>query len=64
MYKPIIDDKCYYYTAPTGYRSAWMPQDEAVRGASGMAEQAKRNGWRMKIRVFYRDGSEVAAFNS
>ena len=58
-YAPIIDDRVYSVVTINGYRRCNLTRAQAMRHATNLEEQMKRNGWRGKVRVYYRDGSEV-----
>lgn len=58
--KYAIDDKLYSVSGPNGYRKAWFTLSQAHAAAKAMREQMARNGWRGKVRIYYRDGTEIA----
>lgn len=45
--------------APNGFRRGNLRRQEAIDLAVRMRDQMKRLGWAGKIRIFYRDGSEL-----
>jgi len=55
----MVDTKVYAVTAPNGYRRGGMTLEQARRHAGRLREQMRTAGWAGKVRVFYRDGSEV-----
>jgi hypothetical protein len=58
--RALVDTQTYYVTAPRGYRSSWMDQESAKLHADQVREQMLLAGWSGEVRVYYRDGSEVA----
>jgi hypothetical protein len=57
--KAIIDTKLYSVVTDTGFNRGSLTHEEALAMAARMREQARQAGWGIKIRVIYRDGSEV-----
>lgn len=55
----IIDTKLYSVVTDNGFNRGSLTQEEAKAMAARMREQAKTAGWAIKVRVIYRDGSEV-----
>lgn len=59
MGKAIVDDRNYTVVSDNGYRSTHLTRENAFKDAEKIHEQCLMYGWRVKVRVFYRDGSEV-----
>ena len=57
--KPLIDDKLYSVVGINGYRQGNLTKEQAFKLASNLTSQMKTNGWAGKVRIYYRDGSEV-----
>jgi hypothetical protein len=57
--KPIIDTKLYAVLTDTGFSRGSLTLEEATCMAERMRAQAREAGWATKVRVIYRDGSEV-----
>jgi len=57
--KILIDDKNYAVVGINGFRRGCLTRDQAFDLAKKMSEQMKLFGWAGKVRVFYRDGTEV-----
>lgn len=55
----VVDDKLYTVVSDNGYRSKHMKRADAFRDAQKIHDQCVMYGWRVKVRVYYRDGSEV-----
>ena len=63
MKKPepyIIDDKNYTVVGINGFRRGCLNRKEAVQLARTMQAEMDANGWRGRMKVYYRDGSPVA----
>jgi len=56
----MIDGKIYAVTAPNGYRHGCLTREQAIAHAAHLRDMMRRSGWAGKVRVIYRDGSEVA----
>lgn len=57
--RPLIDDRTYTVEGPKGYRAGPMTFEQARLQADRMREQMKTAGWSGKVRIYYRDGTEV-----
>jgi len=56
---PIIDDRSYTVVGINGYRLSNLTLEQARKKTAHLQEEMKTAGWRGKVRVFYRDGTEV-----
>jgi hypothetical protein len=56
---PIIDERNYSVVGINGFRQGGLTIDQAATLACRLQDQMDQNGWRGKMQVFYRDGSEV-----
>lgn len=54
-----FDDRNYTVTAINGFRRGSLTRSEAERLARTMRETMRTSGWAGRVRVFFRDGSEV-----
>ena len=64
MYKLTypLDTHIYYVKIENGYcmyRGPWESLAQACKRRDRMRVQMKRAGWRGKVRIYYRDGTEV-----
>lgn len=59
MMKPIVDERNYTVLGIHSFRKANLTLEEAKQLATRMREQMELAGWAGKVRVLYRDGSEV-----
>ncbi len=57
--RALIDPMTYQVVAP-GFRSRWMRREAGIETARRMVATAKRNGWRIAVRLYYRDGTPVS----
>ncbi len=57
--KPIIDDRIYTVVGINGYRRGNLTKEQAFNLAENLTNQMKIAGWAGKVRVYYRDGTEV-----
>lgn len=55
----LADEKNYAVVGINGFRRGSLTESEALRLARDMQKQMQTAGWAGKLRVFYRDGSEV-----
>jgi len=55
----MMDTKTYYVTGINGYRSPWMTKKQAETHAERLRAQMQTAGWAGKVRVYFRDGTEV-----
>lgn len=57
--KTPVDEKNYAVVGINGFRKGGLTRDEATQLASRMRHQMKVAGWAGKVRIYYRDGTEV-----
>ena len=55
----MIDAHVYYVTTVNGYRSPWLTLAQAKTHAERLKQQMVLAGWAGKVRLHYRDGSEI-----
>ena len=58
-----MDENNYTVVGINGFRRGGLTRVEADRVASNMRDQMRAAGWRGKVRIYYRDGKEVASYD-
>lgn len=57
--KMLLDERNYAVVGINGYRLSNLTLEQARKKAIQLQEEMKTAGWRGKVRIFYRDGTEV-----